>query len=458
MMSMNIARAALGDTRELAPLAIPLILTQLSQVALTTVDIVMMGWLGADALAAGGLALVIFNQIRTMGVGLVTAVGNQVAAASTRSNPEETVRDLVRASTAITTIAGVCGALIMIIASSALVWLGQDPVVVSRTQPVLLALAPGLLPCLWFQAIRQYTVGMRRPLALLNITIGSILVNAALNWAFIQGTWVFPKLGLPGIGLSTTLVYLFSFLVFYAAVRRDPLLAPTFSLAAWRAKLPTLKRLVALGVPIAATYGSEAGFFSVIALLMGTFGRDALAAHTVVNQIVYIVFMVTVGLSHATSIIVSRRLAMGHLAEADRVSRTTLILGLAIMACVALLYLAAPQTVLRPFLDPTHSQAVLTLAKHLLIIAALLQCFDCWQNIGVGLLRALDDTTGSFRMALIGYWGVGLPAAWLIGKGIQLGPVGVWLGLTTGIVATAMLLLHRFRKGLTQREAYQVTM
>jgi MATE family multidrug resistance protein len=66
---------------------------------------------------------------------------------------------------------------------------------------------------------------MRRPLALLNITVASILVNAALNWALIRGEWVLPKLGLPGIGLSTTLVYLLSFLAFYAVVRRDAVLA-----------------------------------------------------------------------------------------------------------------------------------------------------------------------------------------------------------------------------------------
>jgi multidrug resistance protein, MATE family len=221
---MTITRSILRDSRELAPLAIPLILTQLSQVALTTVDVVMMGWLGSGALAAGGLAMVVFNQFRTMGVGLVTAVGNQVAAASTRANSEETVRDLVRASMAITTVTGILGALVMILASSALVWLGQDPTVVAQAQPVLLALAPGLLPCLWFQTLRQYTVGMRRPLALLNITVASIIINATLNWAFIGGAWGFPKLGLPGIGLSTTLVYLLSFFVFYVAVRRDVML------------------------------------------------------------------------------------------------------------------------------------------------------------------------------------------------------------------------------------------
>jgi MATE family multidrug resistance protein len=179
---------------------------------------------------------------------------------------------------------------------------------------------------------------------------------------------------------------------------------------------------------------------------MGTFGRDALAAHTVVNQIVYIVFMITVGAFHAVSILVSRRLAMGRLAAVDSVGRTTLILGFTIMALVALPYLAVPHTVLRPFFDPTQSGGVLTLATHLLTVAALLQWFDCWQNIGVGLLRGLDDTAGGFRMTLIGYWGVGLPTAWLIGHSAKLGPVGVWLGLTIGLITTSGLLLHRSTK------------
>lgn len=43
---------------------------------------------------------------------------------------------------------------------------------------MLFALAHGLLPCLWFQAIRRFTVGMRRPQAPLQITVASIAVNA----------------------------------------------------------------------------------------------------------------------------------------------------------------------------------------------------------------------------------------------------------------------------------------
>ncbi|QEV22589.1 MATE family efflux transporter [Streptomyces alboniger] len=451
----------LGDSRALATLAVPLILTQLAQVALTTTDTVMMGLLGTQELAAGGLAIVIFNQLRTMGVGLVTSVGNQIAAAAARAEKageegaggdHEEVRGIVRASMAVATLAGLVGAVLMVLIGQCLTWLGQDAAVVDRTQTMLIALAPGLLPCLWFQAIRQFTVGMRRPQALLRITIASIAVNAGLNWVLIHGTWGLPKLGLTGIGVATSTVYLLSFLALYASAKRDAALAPLLTLNAAKADPAAVKRLIGLGVPIAATYGSEAGFFSVTALMAGAFGPAALAAHTAVNQLVYIVFQVAVGLSHAASINVSRELALGRFDDARRIKNTALACAAAVMAVVGIAYLTVPRLVLAPFMD-SGSDRALTIATHLLIVTAFLQFFDCAQNIGVGLLRGLDDTKSGFRITVIGYWAVGLPAAWLLSHPLGLETVGIWLGLLTGLATTAVLLLRRYGSSLAAREA-----
>ncbi|MGW4651170.1 MATE family efflux transporter [Kitasatospora sp. NPDC004289] len=459
------------DSRALAVLAVPLALTQLAQVALTTTDTIMMGVLGTEALAAGGLALVIFNQLRTMGVGLTTSVGNQIAAAAARAERADTssgtateagsdaagdeeVRGLVRAALAVATIAGLAGAVLMILIGQAATWLGQDAAVADRAQQMLYALAPGLVPCLWFQAIRQFTVGMRRPQALLQITIASVAVNAALNWAFIHGTFGLPALGLTGIGVATSSVYLLSLLALLAAARRDPQLAPLLSLAFWKADPATVRKLLGLGTPIAATYGSEAGFFFVTALLAGTFGPAALAAHTAVNQLIYIVFQVAVGLSHAASINVSREIALGEYAAARRIRNTALACGAAVMALVGALYLTFPDLVLRPYFDPDSvtDQQGLAIATGLLGVVALLQFFDCAQNIGVGLLRGLDDTKSGFRLTLIGYWAVGLPASWLLAYPLDGQTRGLWIGLLIGLATTAILLLHRYGQALTARE------
>ncbi len=441
----------LADSRALIALAAPIAATQLAQVALTTTDTVMMGLLGTQALAAGGLALVLFNQLRTMGVGLVTAIGNQVAAANARrerdqhAGEDDELRDIVRAGFLLATAAGVAAAALLIAAGYALSLLGQDATVVAAARPMLLALAPGLLPCLWFQVIRQYTVGMRRPKALVWITVASIVVNAVLNWVLIHGTGPVPRMGLPGVGLATTTVYLLTFAVLFTLTRGDPALAGGLSARAWRARPATVRRLTKLGVPIAATYGSEAGFFSVVALIMGTFGAAALAAHTAINQLVYIVFQVTIGLSHAASITVSRHVALGHREAAKRTARTALSLAAVVMAAVALVYLLIPQLILRPFLDPAE-QPAMAIAGTLLLIAAVLQFADTSQNIGVGLLRGLDDTRSGFTLTLVGYWAAGLPLVWLLAVPLGLHATGVWLGLTAGLTITATLLLTRFHR------------
>ncbi|MFJ4620788.1 MATE family efflux transporter [Streptomyces sp. NPDC088812] len=453
----------LRDSRALGALAVPLILTQLAQVALTTTDAVMMGLLGTTELAAGGLAIVIFNQIRTMGVGLITSVGNQVAAAAARAEQaaggtdgtdgtqepaHDETRAIVRASLAIATLAGVTGALLMILIGQALTLLGQDAQVVHLTRSMLHALAPGLLPCLWFQAVRQFTVGMRRPQALLRITMASIAVNAGLNWILIHGAFGLPRLGLTGVGIATSTVHLLSFLALCLAAKKDTSLAPLLTFRITRTDPAALKRTLGLGAPIAATYGSEAGFFSVTTFMAGSFGPDALAAHTAVNQLVHIVFQVAVGLSHAASINVSRELALGNHDGARRIRNTALVCAAAVMTCVGILYLTVPRLVLAPFLD-TGSGEALTIATHLLIVTAFLQFFDCAQNIGVGLLRGLDDTTSGFRITLIGYWVVGLPAAWLLAYALGLDTLGIWLGLLTGLAATATLLLRCYSAALT---------
>jgi MATE family multidrug resistance protein len=452
---MNRHRQFRLDARRIGALAAPLILTQLAQVALTTTDIVMMGLLGPREIAAGGLALTIFNQLRTMGAGLVTGTGNLVSFANAQRDHAQVTR-LVRASFALSTLAALAFALVMLFLEKPLVWLGQEPVVARQAALYLAAAAPGMLPCLWFQALRQYTVGLRKPGPLLAITVVSVMVNAVLDYALMFGRFGLPALGLIGIACATSTVYLLSFIAMLAVVKRKAGLAEHLSLRAWRADAQALARSWKMGLPIAATYGCEAAFFTVLTLVIGTLGTDALAAQTIVNQVIYIVFMISVGLSHASSISISDACARGDYRGARRLGYTGLALGVAAMLIVALPYLAAPAHVLSPFLD--HGSAlntdVLRVAKGLLAIAALLQIFDCSQNIGVGILRGLGDVKSSFRIAIVGYWLIGFPVAVSAGLTLGYGIYGIWIGLAIGLAATAMLLLRKFERRLgamTQR-------
>lgn len=445
-----------ADSAHIAALAAPLILTQFAQVALSTTDIVMMGLLGPLDLAAGGLALAVFNVFRTTGVGLVTPTGNLVAAAgASDAQAGADIRDLVRASFMLATMAGLAFWCLMLGGGTLLRWLGQDEAVVARTADYLFAAAPGMLPLLWFHALRNFTVGMRRPGPLLAITLASVALNAVLNVVLTFGAFGMPGLGLVGIAWSTTLVNFLSFAIFLLLVRRDPMLARLLSMRLWRVSRGALTRTWKMGLPVAATYSSEAGFFAVVSLLVGAVGTAALAAHTVVNQAVYIVFMISVGLSHASSICISKVWARNEITAARRFGYTGLGMGAACMAVIGLAYLALPQAVLGLFLHSAGESdaAVTAIAGQLLVIAAVLQVFDCGQNIGVGILRGAGETGSAFFITLIGYWGIGLPAAWLLGGYFQFGAPGIWAGLTIGLMATAGQLLMRFHRLIGARLA-----
>lgn len=452
-------RGVMGGYRPLIAVASPIAGIQLAQVALTTTDLVMMGSLSLSAIAAGGLAVTLYNQLRTMCVGVVTSVGNQVAGAVGRGEQrrgheqlDEHTRaeltEICRSSFLVATLAGLLGALLLIALSWALPWFGQDSHILALSRPTMWALAPGLIPMLWLNVLRQFAVGMRRPGSLLGVTIASIAVNVVLDGGFAYGWLGMPVLGLPGIGLATTLVQIVNCGAFLLILRRDRVVAPLLSLAGWRADARTVREILRLGVPISLTYGSEAGITSVATLIMGGFGPIALAAHNVVNQLAYIVYQLNIGISQGSSILVSRAIGLDNRGEASHVARRALTLGATAMTLAAVIYLAVPHLVIRLFLDRNPSPEVLAAASVLLLFGIVQQYCKGTQNIAVGLLRGLGNTRSGFRMTLIGYWAVGTPAMLLFGYGLHLRGPGVWLGLCTGFGATALLLLRRFRADL----------
>ncbi|MFJ7154438.1 MATE family efflux transporter [Streptomyces sp. NPDC101118] len=445
-----------GGSRALLRLAFPLILTNFAYVALTTVDIVMLGRLGAVEIAAAGLAIALFNQLRTTGTGLVTGVGNLVAEARVRGDRERTGA-LLFAGFFWSTVCGVvfCAALLM--TGPLLLLLGQDPAVVDKTGEFLLIMAPGMLPCLWFQNLRHFTTGLKRPGPLLAITLASIGVTAALNHALIHGTFGLPALGSAGVAVATVTVFLLSFLAFTLVVLRDGVLRPYLtSPCARRWNGDAVRSVWRLGLPIAGTYASEAGFFSVLTLLIGSLGAEALAAQTVLNQIVYIVFMISAGLSHAASIHISEAGSGNDYVTARRMGLLGTAWGVIATLVVAAVYVAIPEPIVSLFISAEHAgnADIIALTVTGLLIAALLQVFDATQNIGNGILRGIGDTAGPFRISLVGYWLIGLPASYLLGVTADRGVEGVWIGQTVGLAATAAVLLAAFlrRVGRLHRE------
>ncbi len=440
--------------RTLLSLAAPIAGIQLAQVALTSVDLAMLGLLGVSAVAAGGLAILLYNQIRTMCVGMVTGVGNLVATAAGAGErrtgrgelddkARDEIRSMLRSALLVATLTAAVGAAVLCGLALVLPLLGQRPEITSLASAMMFALAGGLFPMVWLNVLRQFAVGLRRPGSLLGVTLVSIAVNAVANAAFIYGWAGLPRLGVAGVGLSTTVVQFLTLAAFASTIRRDPRLRMMMSLAAWRADPVVVRRIVRHGTPICFTYGSEAAITSIATVLMGVFGPAMLAASNVANQLAYIVYQCNIGLSQGSSILVSRAVGHGEGRSASTIARRAFTLSWTFMAIVSLGYVLVPQAMLWPFLHDDTDAAVLGTASTLLLFAVVQQFSKGTQNILVGLLRGFGDTASGLRSTLVGYWVIGVPAMVVCAYVFGWGGWGVWTGLCVGFAATAVLLGRR---------------
>ena len=116
------------------------------------------------------------------------------------------------------------------------------------------------------------------------------------------------------------------------------------------------------------------------------------------------------------------------------------------------MFLLFPEALLKIFVSPSEPNLdeLLRNGVILLYLAAIFQLTDGIQVIGTSLLRGLKDTRIPMVFATISYWGIGMTTAYTLGFIFDLGAQGVWWGLVTGLSASAVLMLTRFRLLLRQ--------
>jgi MATE family multidrug resistance protein len=453
-------RKAWGEElRATLSLAWPLILTNLAQTAVTTTDVILMGRLGADALAAGALGTNLYFAFLIFGIGVVTATAPMLAQELGRNR--HAVRELRR-----TVRQGFWAALAVSVPMWAVLWnaegvlrlLGQEPALAAAAALYVRALMWAILPFLCFLVLRSFVSALERPVWSLVVSAGAVPVNAVLAYGLIFGRLGLPEVGLAGGGIATTLSSTLMLLGLAAVIVTDRRFRRYRLFGRWwRADLSRLRALWRLGLPIGATLAFEVTIFNAAAFAMGLIGAAPLAAHAVALQIASLSFMVPLGLSQAVTVRVGRAFGAGDRAGILRAGWTSYALGVGFMAAMALVLIAVPHALVGVFLDrgDPRNAGVIELAVTFLAFAALFQVADGAQAVGAGMLRGLSDTRVPMIFAALGYWGVGATLGVGLAFGTDLRGVGIWIGLATGLAVVAVLMLWRWlrreRLGLTRR-------
>jgi MATE family multidrug resistance protein len=197
-----------------------------------------------------------------------------------------------------------------------------------------------------------------------------------------------------------------------------------------------------LGLPIGGQHLVEVLAFSLGSIMMGWLGATALAAHQIVLSLASFTFMVSQGLSAATTVKVSQFIGQRRLLALRATTFASLHLVLGFMGISGLLFVIFRFSIPSLFIDDPD---VVSAAATLMLIAGAFQLFDGLQVTMLGALRGLEDVRLPFGMLVIAHFLVALPVGWVFAFALNLGPPGIWIGYLTGLFSISVFLLLRFR-------------
>ncbi|MEO1241743.1 MAG: MATE family efflux transporter [Pseudomonadota bacterium] len=428
----------------LMTIGLPMGLTQLIQFSINTIDVLMIGRLGSEPLAAASLGLVMFYVLFVAGMGPAMAVSPMVSQAL-GANADDTrdARRSVRMGLWTVGVGAAILSLIYLFTEEIALALGQPANLARLAEPYVLALAPGLPFALGVIILRNFLAAIERTRWPLIFIILTTALNAFLNYLLIYGNWGFPQLGLVGAGIASALSHAVGFFTLVAYITfekraRQFNLFENFLTPDWE----RLREVISLGWPIGVTIAFEAMLFNAAVFLMGRIGVDEVAAYQVALNVAAVAFMMPLGLSMAGAVRVGLNEGAKDAAGVRRAATLTILSCIGAIMIIAIPVMAAPRGIAELYLDASDPEnaIVLGLVASFLPIAAAFALFDAIQVAAAQALRGLKDVRIPMIMTGISYWGIGFPVAAGLGLFTPLGAVGVWYGLLASLLCAAILL------------------
>jgi multidrug resistance protein, MATE family len=431
-------RSVRQELRALVGLAGPVVLAEIGWMCMGIIDTLMVSPLGPQAIGAVGVGSGLFLAIGIAGMGVLFGLDTLVSQAYGARRIDECHRWLFHGLA----LAGMLAIPLMLIVwgvTRALASFGLHPLVQPLVTSYLTLLNVGLVPLLGYAACRRYLQGMSVVHPVMFALISANIINAFFNWVLIYGHFGLPAMGTSGSALATTLARMYMASVLGIAIvwtnhRRQSGLWQTSR----RIERARLWRLFALGVPAAGTVTLEVGVFAAATAFAGKLEPVALAAHQIALNIAALTFMVPLGVQSSGAVLVGQAIGRRDPRGASRAGWLALIVIAAFMLIVGFTFFTVPARLIGLFTTDTR---VIAIGISLLSVAAVFQLFDGLQGVATGILRGVGNTRTPMWSNFVGHWLIGLPVGWSLCFAFGWGAVGLWIGLSVGLILVAIVLV-----------------
>jgi putative MATE family efflux protein len=291
-----------------------------------------------------------------------------------------------------------------------------------------------------FRAAGNAAVAMR-------VLLVANALNIVLDPCFIFGLGPFPRLGVTGAAVATTIGRgigaLLAVLTLFSGRERLRL-----SLASLRPRPAIMATVLRLAGPAAFQYLAGSASWAVMARLLADFGSQAVAGYTIAIRLVIFAILPAFGLANAAATLVGQALGARDTARAERAAWTAARYNAWLLGITGVLFLLFASPVVARFTDDV---VVRDEAVRCLRILAL--GFPIY-GLGMVLTQAFNgagDTWTPTWLNVLCFWVLELPLAWLLMGPAGLGPTGAYIAITVAFCTLALAGWVVFRRGAWQQ-------
>ena len=431
-------------------LAFPVILGMLGHMFVSFADNVMVGQLGAAELAAVSLGNSFFFIAMSLGIGFASAITPIVAEADSAKNPVG-VKNVLKHGLILCGLLSVILYSLMLLAKPAMRNMDQPLEVVDLAIPYLDIIAISIIPLVIFEALKRFSDGLSNTKHPMYATIVANIINVAINYLLIFGSFGFPKLGIIGAGIGTLIsrVIMVIFLwIIFTKNKRFKLYVTKIKFKITNIKI--FKKITDIGLPSAFQMLFEVGIFTAAIWMSGVLGKNYQAANQIAFNLSAMTFMVGIGLGVAATIRVGNQKGLSDFVSLRKIAFSIFLLTALIEIIFALMFFILKDWLPTLYLDTENisktieNGEVILIASKLLLIVALFQIFDGLQVVILGALRGLQDVKIPTLITFIAYWLIGFPICFYLGLYTPLKSIGIWIGLLISLAVSSILLYLRF--------------
>lgn len=421
--------------RSLWVMAVPLISASFIQMAYSMTDMLWLGHLGSDAVAAAGAAG--FFTWMCNALSFMSKIGAEITV-SQSMGAKDHQRAAIYADQAVklSALMGLGYACLIFIFAPTLIGLFHfEPHIAERAVGYMRIIAPGL----FFQFNNNTFSGLyngqgdsRTPF---RTTAVGLVVNIALDPLLIYGYGPFPQLGTAGAAIATTLAQVVVFCIFSRRVFTDrfPLgrLNPFTGL-----KKKFARRIILLGLPVSLENMLFSIFSLTLATLAARWGAIGVATQSIGSQIEAISWMTAAGFSTALAAFTGQNYGARNYERIRKGYRLTMSIAGSIGALAGVLFFLFNKEIFSLFV--TEPAAIEAGGEYLKILA-ISQLFMVTESVTAGAFNGTGNTTPPALVSIV-FTGARIPLAYFLTTFPVLGLTGIWWSVTLSSIIKGTIL------------------